>query len=1188
MPKGINDVMGLTIDLAANTERFVKDLRAAADKVDIGFDTKLLVKQFAGSQSQIQKVFSSTVADAATSGFSKANIQGLTRKLEVAAEKSASSHKRLLDLSNLAHEAQAKKQSTRLIQDEMALEAVKLKGLEERFKEEQKGTDKLMGQRKKAMKEAAKTLEKTHLAGVTSAGVAAETFGSGIEKAFSNLKSGNVAGIFKSAGGAASKGGKAAAEKAGKGGAGAGMMGGIGKILSTVGPALAAIGAIAAGLAAVVAVVVAADSAMKGLNKTLMSSGASGADLSDQYGILGDTMDRIRDTFTGALSFNRLWGTTAKDHLEILGAYAGAGLTFKEMAVGVKDAGGEMDHLREYTAAALTYSKLLGMSTQEVSSTMASYMEELGLTLKGVRTRFSNLTAAAKESGFSTKRFFNMVLQATSGMSMYNVRLEEAAGLLIHLSKILGEKMGGDFLQNLMKGFKDEDTQTRVKKTMTTGIPLSRRVLKKDAINSAKEFARKLKDIGEKDQGEGDAITALLKKFKLDPTKAKEFAQKLGEMSTENLGMLSSQLGSRGGASAGLSRSAVDLATQGKAFQGGLGGVQAARASAGGGASLFLQLNEAQKVLGKSLDQIDLSNVKQRMAFESITGKSGEAAEQLRRVGMDLRGQYNTIQKAKKGGQAAIDEYNETLSKQFGVRIGEKDQMQRIVKGPGGEESYEDMGEKLDDFFLSFGDKALSDVSGQESEDTLLAQEIAARTTDMAKVLEQGVEVLLRSINKSVLYIAGVVGFGLKGEEKEAKGKVVAELGAEIMDAQKQAQLQSRKIRDLTTARRKKGLSSEQIAEIDRKIEGHTEARATAQREAAGKQKGLHAISRISDADEIVGSASSASAWRGAAAGASREGNLEQLKKSMGPAWDAHMARIAGEAATEAAEIVGARKKTSIAARMAKAMARRRSKPGGASKEDLEAEILARKKDELLASKGMATGSRAGVASGLVADVGLGQTLGSDKALGDKLGEFHLKKKTEEDARDKKHLTKSQKQRLDAAKLITTTLEEIEKNREVKELASLMASSGVGGGARALQKKAEAMLTRGSTHGLDLERKTYDYESGTERRLGDILRGKAGLKGGLGIQKKMEAPTVSPPMGDMLMQIDERGQIKHIVPPARGDETTAVATKPGGAVRGAGKLGGGGGGNVTTVNVFGDAQQVVRVLKRGYEGRVLN
>ena len=162
---------------------------------------------------------------------------------------------------------------------------------------------------------------------------------------------------------------------------------------------------------------------MKDLNRTLMTSGLAGADLADQYGRLGDTLTNISQHFAEAFTLKNVWGTTAKDHLEILGGFASAGVSFRQMKEGIAQAADGMKRLEEYTVAALTYSKLLGLSTQEMSSTMASYMEELGLTLEGVSGRFANITVAAKESGFATKRFFNMLLQATSGMSMYNVRL---------------------------------------------------------------------------------------------------------------------------------------------------------------------------------------------------------------------------------------------------------------------------------------------------------------------------------------------------------------------------------------------------------------------------------------------------------------------------------------------------------------------------------------------------------------------------------------------------------------------------------------------------------------------------------------------------------------------------------------------------------------------------------------------
>src|SRR5690606_1666193 len=83
-----------------------------------------------------------------------------------------------------------------------------------------------------------------------------------------------------------------------------------------------------------------ADGKMKELNRTLLESGVAGAELADQYGMAGENLGKLRDTFVkgkSAFNFNVLWGTTAKDHLQILGAYAEAGQSFRDLTQGAKN-----------------------------------------------------------------------------------------------------------------------------------------------------------------------------------------------------------------------------------------------------------------------------------------------------------------------------------------------------------------------------------------------------------------------------------------------------------------------------------------------------------------------------------------------------------------------------------------------------------------------------------------------------------------------------------------------------------------------------------------------------------------------------------------------------------------------------------------------------------------------------------
>jgi len=578
----INEVLGLTVDVSATTDNFVKALEKAAASADLNVDvsTKRLIKSFKAAQADITGIFAKTVAEGASVGLGKTNLDKFIGKLQPLTDNIESSMKRIFKQEMLLRKQGTSEAVKGQLRTVIAEEKRKLGGLQARFKIEHIQADKIIKRRKDAVQEAERL-------GARSMSEAAEDMGESLGKVFADLKSGNVGGIFKGAGKRAGALGEGLKEKgAAAGGVKGGIMGALGGMLSKIGPALAAIGAIVAGFAAVVAMVIQADAGVKNLNRTLLTAGAAGVDLALEYGRIGSTMTNISKGFMDAFAFNQVWGTTAKDHLEILGSYAEAGITIRKMAEGIKDAGERQKELQKYTEATLTYSKLLGLSTKEVSEAMANYMLDLGFTLDGIQGKWANLTRAAVESGFATKRFFNMILQATSGMSMYNIRLEEAASLLISLGKILGQKMGGDMLQALTKGFKDEGTLDRVKKTMTTGIGFSLKVLREDAINSAEEFRRKLDDLGKSNIRAKEALNAALDEFggkgtsTLNPA---QLAEQLSKLTVKQQGMLLTRAeASRNDA---MVRMLEHLIGKSQAFRGGLGGAQAARGLAGLGAT---------------------------------------------------------------------------------------------------------------------------------------------------------------------------------------------------------------------------------------------------------------------------------------------------------------------------------------------------------------------------------------------------------------------------------------------------------------------------------------------------------------------------------------------------------------------------------------------------------------------------
>ena len=784
----INEVYGLTLDLSANTDKFVKDLQKAAKDTDLelGFDTEPLIKRFGDAQKELKGVFAKTVADAATLGMSRTSIEGLSKKLSPLTDQIESSMKRVFDLKIEAHKKGLDDITKKEKLATLANEQQKLRSLQFRHDWEKKATDRLLDRRKKAVQDAEQLAARTR-------GEAAEEFGKGISEAFSNLKSGNVGGVLKGAGkGMATRGAGMEMKGAAMGGGMGKLVGMLGKFMSAVGPALMAIGGIAAGIGAIIGIALAADGAMKELNRTLFDSGVAASELTDGYGSMGATLDRVRSGFTGAFLFNKLWGTTAKDHLAIFGAYSKAGLTFREITAGVADAAEEMERLKDATETALVYSKLLGTTSTEMAETFATRMEEMGQTIDGVQESLSAVHMAARESGFGVKRFFNMVLQATSGMSMYNVRMEEAAGLLLRLGGILGSKMGGDFLANLTKGFVDESTQDKYKRVMTTGSGRTKATFGRTAGSTARAFVKKL---DEKKLGTAFAAAAERAKLTVDFKDSKQLVKDLGALSKSDQTTLLAEARLSGDDAMVTQLTNLMMATQGA--KGGRGNMAMSLGGLDMGGKLMMQL---QQGMALGLGPIHEMGLRQTMAFESITGVSGEQLELLKRVSQGLTGNHQTLQRMANDtklyeGKSILEQMKmkEAQVKAYGAYVegGKVFAAKLDENGAVDKANAHELTGKLGEYLQSQGEVLTKAAKEGVPADIQLAQEMVAQTTGLATILEQGVEFWLERVYYVVQSILNVFS---TSTEKQAKAEALYDLKGRMGEKRTEARALGKQI----------------------------------------------------------------------------------------------------------------------------------------------------------------------------------------------------------------------------------------------------------------------------------------------------------------------------------------------------------------------------------------------------------
>lgn len=330
------------------------------------------------------------------------------------------------------------------------------------------------------------------------------------ERALNGVDPNDLGGFVKSLGGAASKGlarlgeqqkAKQVALTAAGDVAGAKAAGSMAAALTG---AAAAIAAVAAVFALFVAFLKAADDYQAKLNKTILE----GASVADIMGVAYETGGRNLLTLTETMSAARRaavdtavqFKMTTDETARVLSELNSAGITYKRIIDGARTASEAQDNFAAAISQTITYSSMLGVSVSELAQYQNTLMKDVNLSLDRTFDVFGAISEASKASGMATKTFFTAISQATSGMALYNVRIDQAIGLVAAFAKSVGETDAGKVLGELT-GKKSVDERLRMAATAveSVGIEEVRNLYRDSALASADEFQRSF-------AGQADAI----------------------------------------------------------------------------------------------------------------------------------------------------------------------------------------------------------------------------------------------------------------------------------------------------------------------------------------------------------------------------------------------------------------------------------------------------------------------------------------------------------------------------------------------------------------------------------------------------------------------------------------------------------------------------------------------------------
>jgi hypothetical protein len=1187
--------------------KLIKDVEKL--EKDVGFSLGASLKGMGKLETKVRDIFNKGVQ----AGFSPKNLKGLRSTLVGIQKEIGAQQQRIATLQRQYEVKMLDERSKKIYQAEIGAAKARMALLEKQARKEIKTQEKLWKIREEAEAAAEKDKEgKGYKAAVANA----EAFTSTVQRGFANLKSADFGGfsdMIKELGETTREWGIKKQKKAGKEG-GASPLGGLAKKL---GPVVVGLGALTGILAAVAAGIMGIDMLSTKWTASLADAGVNIASLNIKGQELKGTMDTLRKATTDNFGWMRMWGVTSKDTAEILAGFEKGGKPLSQMFDLTKKNTKAQEQLRSAMEKSLAYAKLFGMGAGEMSEKMGEYMENFGLSLDGVTQQFASLYEAAKVSGFSTKRFVETVLQATSNMSMLNVRFSETAGLLITLGKILGQKMAPEFLNELTEGFSDASITDNLKQGVFVGKKKTSQILKKQATDSADFFLEKMKGAGV--AGEQAAKAAGVK---VDFSSKGALVKSLSKMSRKEqrtfLAEFRKYSDMAGEGNQGVVTSLNELMEQTRGVGGNAFDQAVAMKHLGPGGSLAMKLEGLNGKFG----DLSLADGKTLAAIEKATGRSGKSLTALINLDKGMRGNHGRLlayqKKVLKEGKQYSEQERIDMVKSFGAYINDEGKMisaKLDEEGNISEEGQKEMGKSFIDYAMS-QKAAYEEVSKEEVDKQLeVAQEVAQNTTDMNKILEMGVEKLLEGIYGVVQKIFGWMS-GTTAEEKEARSKAVEHFDKEAKKSRELERAQRKKMSEIEKALRKPKLSDEE----KQKLNEQKEIVERQMKMLGGRSEAMQEIAAMTSTKEGAGLAEAyvdatigggdmhgKSEFMGMAMGqfaASGRGR-ELAEKYMGKEKYGEMEDELTFADTDRQRksLYERKKRGRMKLFMGRGMTREQAKARVARDDDtIKYEMhrdvsykQARKKAKMEVGKRALTdigvgweykkrqvelrdmeGKRTGRYHTVRERGGL---TSADKAMGKIEEEISTRRQKENDASAKKRQDdyKNWAKGELAESIGEETADEMEKRREKAHAKYVAAKAGLRG-TSSFDKAVKSIMSAAQGRSR-IPQWLEDKLAGKKGSIGRNLTGESSVKNLFATSEGVE---VMPGQQDFLMRLGGRGEVKSVLPHNANDALTVVGAKPGGPLDKA--SGGGRGGGAVVVNnefhLYGTPQENYKQIKQ--------
>lgn len=261
-----------------------------------------------------------------------------------------------------------------------------------------------------------------------------------------------------------------------------GLMKSLGPTLGTLaklGPLLSMASAAVVGI---VKLMLDVEAAGKEINRELMEGAslmetfaASGYNANIGMNRLETTLQNIKDQ-TNDIGMNFSMGTNAKQHMAVINGLKQEGVTLEGLTQQLEDNKNaasatirEMTKYTDVTKMSIGYSRLFGVSLDEISSLQGEMMTELGMNVGDMKLEFARMADAAKDSGIAANKFFGIIRGISADMSLFGMRMKDVSKTMSVLGRTMSPRSAQKFMQFLSQGFKGKSMTDRLKTALIGG-----------------------------------------------------------------------------------------------------------------------------------------------------------------------------------------------------------------------------------------------------------------------------------------------------------------------------------------------------------------------------------------------------------------------------------------------------------------------------------------------------------------------------------------------------------------------------------------------------------------------------------------------------------------------------------------------------------------------------------------------